>query len=219
MSSETRQLSLAALLGAVYIATNWMPFSSYIGGAGFITASVIMVPVVAALLRPRYAVITGLIGGIGINIFVQGYAMVMPWYSILIPMVAMVLGSIAFHSKTYSWAPGAFLALEGALYLVAYEYKATPLFLTHYIIGILASLYYFLTGKFKAGLIFSTAMCDNAMLNIGSIMILGLPAELWIVIFPVSFAERIVATVGGYLLLKAIQRFIPTTYFEGLEGF
>jgi len=135
--SETRQIALAALFGALYIAANWIPFSQYIGGAGFITASVVLVPVIAALLSPRYAIMAGLIGGLGINVFMTGYAMVMPWYSILIPAVAVGLGSYAFHESSKALYPAAFLALEGLVYLFYYGFKATPLFLTHYVIGII----------------------------------------------------------------------------------
>jgi len=60
-------------------------------------------------------------------------------------------------------------------------------------------------------------MCGNAMLNIGSMFILALPAELWGVIFPASFLERAIASIGAYFLIQGIKRALPTTYLPGIE--
>lgn len=208
--NKTRQLALTAILAAIYIVTNWIPFSQYIGGAGFITLSVVMVPVIAAILTPVYALFAGLIGGLGINIFVTGYAMVMPAYSAFIPAVAILLGSLAMHDRKYSWAIVAFLILEGAYYIFAYKFTATPVWLTHYIIAIILGLYYMFTNKFKMGIIYTTALAENAMLNIGSIFLLRLPATLWPIIFPASFIERIIAAVGAIVVIKGLYKALPT---------
>lgn len=210
--SKTRQLAMTAVLSALYVIANFIPFSQFIGGAAFITAGVVMIPVIAVMLTPLYALMAGIICGLGISVFSIGLATVFPGYCILITTIAVLIGSIAFHYRFASWLPAVFLIAQGGFYVMYYNGAATPLWLTHYIIGIACSIAAFAYWKLKPGLVFSTAMLENAMMNIGSLVILNLPAELWIIIAPVSIAERIIATVGALLILGGLYKFAPN-YF------
>jgi len=51
-----------------------------------------------------------------------------------------------------------------------------------------------------------TTMCELVTLNIGSVSLLHLPAELWTVITPLMFLERTIAVVGGSSILIALVR-------------
>src|SRR5437588_488434 len=52
---RTAELTLAAGLAATYIITTFIPLTPFIGGPGFITLEIIMLPIIAALLRPMPA--------------------------------------------------------------------------------------------------------------------------------------------------------------------
>ena len=203
---ETKMLSLATLFGVVYVVLNFVPLSQFIGGAAFITASILWLPVIAKRLPPKYAALAGFIGGLVTSAFMIGVAAVMSFYAFAIVFLTAVIGSLAFHERKLAWLPAAWLIVEGLIYLAYYQGAATPLWLTHYCIGVVLSLFYAVTGKFQQGLFFSVAMVENAWLNLGSLLILNLPAELWIIIFPVSFVERVIAGVGSFLIDNAITR-------------
>jgi hypothetical protein len=121
----------------------------------------------------------------------------------------MFLGSLAFHDRKWAWTPAAFLVLELCYYIFTYKGQATLLWGVHYSIGIILGLVYFFTGKYKELTVFTTTMCENAMLNIGSIAILSLPASLWIIITPASILERTIAAAVSYVIILGVKRALP----------
>lgn len=203
---KTKALSVAMIFAVVYVVLNFVPLSMFIGGAAFITASILWLPILAKRLPPRHAALAGFASGLVIVALSTGVAAVVGAYAFVIVFLTAVIGSIAFHYRRFAWLPAAWLITEGAVYMIYYHGEATPLWLTHYAIGIVLSLAYTITGKFQQGLHFSVAMVENAWLNLGSIFILNLPAELWIIIFPVSFIERVIAGVGSYIIDRAVER-------------
>src|SRR6266581_876040 len=62
---RTAELTLAAGLAATYIITTFIPLTPFIGGPGFITLEIIMLPIIAALLRPIPALATVFVGSLG----------------------------------------------------------------------------------------------------------------------------------------------------------
>src|SRR5437879_11530326 len=49
---KTAELTLTAGLAAIYVITTYLPLSKFIGGPVFITLEIVMLPIIAALLRP-----------------------------------------------------------------------------------------------------------------------------------------------------------------------
>jgi hypothetical protein len=206
----TKPIAQAVMWAVIYAVLTLIPFSQFIGGAGFITLSVVIAPVIAYFLKPHYAFVAGLIGGLLINAFMIGYGQILPGYSILIVLIPITLGSIAMHYKKLRWLPALWLIFQAYDYLLAYQFQATPIWLTHYIIGILISLTATALPKLHSiWLVFPITMVENSMLNIGSIHILNLPAFLWTVIFPVSFTERIIAAIGAAAVITALEKRFP----------
>jgi len=207
---KTRSLALSALFGSIYVVANFLPFSKFIGGAGFVTAGVTILPVIAALLTPLYALIAGIIGGIGISLFGIGLATVFPGFCIYITASTTLLGSIAFHYRKYAWIPAAYIFGQGIMYILWYNFQATGLWLIHYTIGVMIAVIYCVTERGKVALTFTTAICENVGMNIGSLVLLNLPAVLWTFIAPVSIMERVIAGVVSAIILKGIQKILPT---------
>jgi hypothetical protein len=206
----SKPIAQAVMWAVIYAVLTLIPFSQFIGGAGFITLSVIIAPVIAYFLKPHYAFVAGLIGGLLISVFMIGYGQILPGYAVLIVLLPITLGSIAMHYKSLRWLPALWLVFQACDYLFAYQFQATPIWLTHYIIGILISLAATAIPKLHSvWLVFPITMVENSMLNIGSIHILGLPADLWIIIFPVSLVERIIAAVGAAVVIAALEKRFP----------
>jgi hypothetical protein len=139
----------------------------------------------------------------------MGPGSVMGPYALLIPGVAAGLGSLAFHAtnKFLRAVPAIALFLEYTFYMIMYNGQATPFWGIHYMAAIVlffASWYY--KPLEQLGPIALTTMLENSMMNIGSIVLLSLPAPLWIVILPASLMERTLATIGSFIVIVAIDK-------------
>jgi hypothetical protein len=214
---SSREIGLLVIWAALYAICLFLPFSQFIGGAGFITFSIVILPIYCKMLKPIPAMLAGVIG---MTIAASIGAALVPVYGIfsfVIPLVAGFLGSIAFH---YRWGPllgVGFLTVCGYLY-AAYS-SGTLLWLVPYaaaiVGGIIASLVHFYKGKggvwSKASwfivtgcCIYLTTMIENATMNLGSVFILKLPGPLWTVITPASILERIFALAISFALITAL---------------
>src|SRR2546425_13328933 len=65
---KTAELTLSAGLAATYIITTFIPLTPFIGGPGFITLEIVMLPIIAALLRPIPAFVTVFVGSLGMTL-------------------------------------------------------------------------------------------------------------------------------------------------------
>lgn len=204
-----KKLSLIAIMSTVYMITNMIPISQFIGATVFIPLSIVFVPVMAYYLSSKEALISASIGGLG-SIFINpAGAAVFGIFAILTPAVAATLGSLGFMNRKYTLIPISFLMVEFFFYVIWYGGTATYLWGTHYAIAILLGLAYYFTGKDILFLIPVTTMCENAMLNIYSITVAGLPASLWGFIIVPSMIERTIATVGAFMLIQGLNRALP----------
>lgn len=59
---DTRKLALTAALAAIYTIFRLIPLSKLIGISGFITASGMVIPIIAILIEPEYGVLVVIIG-------------------------------------------------------------------------------------------------------------------------------------------------------------
>ncbi len=214
---STREISLTAVLAALYAVSFFLPFSQFIGGAAFITLSIIFLPILCKFLRPIPAMVAGVIGMAIAASVGAGLAPVYGLYSFAIPLVAGLLGSLSFH---YRWGaiPGiAFLAVCGYIY-AAYS-GGTLLWLVPYAAAMIAAVFGLIIYNHKGKsavwsraswiavtgcFIYLTTMIENATMNLGSVFILQLPGPLWAVITPVSILERIITLAIALLVLTAL---------------
>lgn len=203
---RTRRLSLAAALTAMYVGANLIPIDAFIGGAGFITAGIIILPVAARLLRPTEALVFAVIAPVGLLAFQLSLIPLFSFYGMLIPSVAVLLGSLG---RRVSYAIPAAYVTFGAAWYLAFS-GGTPLWLAPYV----AILAFTLVNQVRpwargtklevalgCGL---TTMCEQVTMNIGSISVLGFHGIIWSVIAPFMFVERTVAVLGSSLVVLAL---------------
>ena len=216
---NTRQVAMTAMWAAIYAVALLIPFSQFIGGAGFITLGIIMVPVFCKMLKPVSAMVAGVFGMV---IAASVGAAIVPVYglfSFIIPLTAGLLGSLAFH---YRWGavPGIiFLGLCSFLY--ATYSGGTLLWIVPYAVAMLAGIGTLVVYNFKKQnsttsktswllitgfCIFLTTTIENATMNLGSIFILKLPGDLWTVITPVSMLERTIVWVLAFVILLGLWK-------------
>jgi len=215
--SNNKELTMTALMATIYIVLNAIPISQFIGSAIFIPLSIIFIPVMAWLLTPKNAAIASIIGGLGSLIFNPVGTAGMGVFAILVPFIATTVGSLTIHSN-YRYATIVWLVVEFGIYIFRYSGEAPLAWGTHYLIAALLAGYGVMSGKrdpiwYAA----SIAMSENAVLNVFSMYVVGLPAGVWNFILVPSMIERIIATVGSILIIKAITKTIPQAVPQ-LEG-
>lgn len=206
--TNTRGLALIAVFTALYVVASAIPIDAFIGGAGFITLAIVILPVMAKVLRPREAVLMGAIAAIGIYAFQLSVVPVLGFFGLLVPSLAIVLGSLGFHKSPL--IPAAYI-LFGAAWYVLFS-GGTLVWLAPYVLAVALSiaLQTGAIGKGTAlgtvGLVLDATMCELVTLNIGSISVLHLPGAVWTIITPFMFLERTVAVIGGSSLLFELAR-------------
>ena len=205
--NTTRDLTLTSSLAAVYVVSTFLPLTAFIGGAAFITAGIVMVPVIAAVLRPVFATIAILAGSIGTAIFQTGIYAVFGPLGLLVPILAAVLGSFAFHHRWGEVLPWAYV-LAGLAYYILYSQGGTLFWLTPYVV-VITSLPLVLRqwkGLPVVGLLaLYTTMTEQVTMNILSISLLGLVDGIWTIITPFMILERTIATVASFTLIVALK--------------
>ena len=207
LRATTTELTLAATLAALYVISTLFPISPFIGGGpGFITAEIVMLPLIAALLRPPLATASIVAGSLGMALLGTSIYGTFGPLGILVPIVATVLGSFAFHYRFGFVLPWAYV-FSGAVYYLLFSEGGTIVWLIPYFIVIVSPLAAFkLSGSLKVGLLsFYTAMSEQVTLNVISISVLGLVDGIWTIISPFMFVERTVATLGGAVLIVALK--------------
>ena len=208
----TIDLALTATLAAVYIISALFALTPFIGGPGFITLEIIMLPIIAYLLKPALATAAILVGVIGSTFFQIGFYQVFGLPGLLVPILAVLLGSVAFHYRWGPIAPWAYI-LAGAVYYLAFSKGGTPVWLAPYTLAIV--LLPVALGKrdpYRLGILaLYTAMSEQVTLNILSISLLNLTGSFWIGVTPLMFIERTIATLGGFAVIIALKSQLGTT--------
>ena len=195
---KTAELSLTAGLAAIYTITTYLPLSKFIGGPGFITLEIVMLPIIAALLRPPLASAAVFVGSLVGALGQSSFTFVFGPLGLLIPLIAVATGSIAFH---YRLGPvvACLYVIAGAVYYVVLSGGGTLFWLVPYFLVIVSLPVTFrIRDNPRIGLLsFYTAMAEQVTLNILSISILGLTGPFWLGVTPLMYGERTLATIGG----------------------
>ncbi len=202
----TRDLTLSAVLAAFYIVSTFIPVDAFIGGAALISLEIVTVPVIAALLRPSQAAITIIVGSLGMALFQTGTFPFFGFFALLVPVIATILGSFAFHFRLGPLLAYAYV-LVGAVFYLTFSKGGTLLWLVPYALVIFSlPLALKLTGtRSIAILAFYTAMTWQVTLNILSISVAGLTGLFWTGVVPFMFLERTIATVGSFVVITGLK--------------
>lgn len=140
------------------------------------------------------------------------------FYGLLVPTLGMILGSLGFHrSLVY---PTAYI-IFGALWYLLFS-GGSLLWLAPYMIAIalvVAKEAKLVRLKKEGELMvycFIATMCELVTMNIGSISLLRLPGQVWLIITPFMFLERTVAVVGSSSILVALLKLKGPLKLEGI---
>jgi len=120
----TTELALTSTLAAVYVVSTFFPLTPFIGGPSFITLEIVMLPIIAALLRPVLAIVAVLVGSLGMALGQPSFYQTFGLPGLLVPILAVALGSIAFHYQWGPIAPWAYV-LAGAVYYILFSKGGT----------------------------------------------------------------------------------------------
>ena len=193
-------------MAATYIIATFIPLTPFIGGPGFITIEIVMLPIIAALLRPVPALATVFVGSLGMALGQPSFYQLFGLPGLLIPLVAVGSGSLAFHYRLGPFIPWAYV-LTGAVYYITLSKGGTLFWLVPYFLVIvsLPAAFRFRDNPRIGLLTFYIAMTEQVTLNILSISLLSLTGPVWSVITPLMYVERAIATLGGVTGIVALK--------------
>src|SRR6266516_5263875 len=134
---KTAELTLTAGLAAIYAITTYLPLSKFIGGPGFITLEIVMLPILAALLRPPLTLAAVFVGSLVAALGQSSFTFTFGPVGLLIPLIAVAAGSIAFYYRLGPIVPWAYI-LAGAVYYIALSKGCTLFWLFPYLLVIVS---------------------------------------------------------------------------------
>lgn len=185
-----------------------VPISSFIGGAGFVTLGEVFVPVMAVMLKPKAALLAGLVGTFVVYALQLATAPVYGPVSIVIPVAGIFLGSLAVHTRLGKFVAWAYVLFGAAFYAVFSG--GTLAWLAPYILVAVTLPLVLVVTRWRFPLLcLYASMCELATMTIASITLLSLHGPVWAVITPFMFFERSVATGGAILVLSGLKKAMP----------
>ena len=216
--SKAPRTARIGVFSALYVVTSLIPISIFIGAPSFLALNLIITPTMAILLHPIEAFSASLIGGL-IGLYVAPTQAMFGAFTILLPVAGATFGSIALHKgKTGCLIAGAFLISSILAYLI--RNHPFPFFISPHLIAFglvtLTSLKRMTPLKVRVPIYaFISTMCEQGMMMIFAVHLLGLPWQVFPGILPLMIYERVMGTVGSSLVILGIMRFAPH-YFEPL---
>ena len=204
MKVESLRAARIGIFAALYVALSTIPISVFIGAPSFLTLNLIITPVIAVLLSPFEAFLASLFGGILALYVVPMQAMFGP-FTILLPVAGSTFGSLAsYKGKRGGLAAACFLLIATFSYLAKnflFPYFVAP-HLIATVLALAATFKRMTQTSLKAPLFaFVSTMCEQGMMMIFAVYLLGLPWQAFIGILPLMVYERVVGTMGATLLV------------------
>jgi len=208
----TSEIALSACLASVFALSGFFPLSPFIGGPAFLSLEIVMVPVIAALLRPALATGAASAGSLVMAFSQTSLFQVFGLLGLTVPIVGALFGSLAFHHKVGPIIPWGYVAI-GALYYLTFSEGGTLLWLIPYAIVVL-SLPFAVKSAGPIRVVCLTlyaTMAELVTMNVLSIAALRLVGGVWFVIAPFMFSERALATIGGTAIILALRSRLGST--------
>jgi len=214
---ESLKAARIGVFAALYAALSLIPISVFIGAPSFLTLNLIITPVIAILLSPHEAFLSSLFGGI-IAFYVAPLQAMFGPYTILLPIAGSTFGSLAFHKgKKGGLATACFLLIATSFYLV--KNFLFPYFVAPHLIATILALAATFKGltpmSLKVSLFaYVSTMCEQGMMMIFAVYLLGLPWQAFIGILPLMVYERILGTIGATLLVIPLMSITSKIFFK-----
>jgi hypothetical protein len=209
MRIEALRIARISVFAALYAVLSLVPISVFIGAPSFLALNLIITPVIAILLAPLEAFLSSLFGGI-IAFYVAPFQAMFGPYTIILPVAGSTFGSLACHKgKLGALAAVSFLVAAISAYLV--NNFPFPYFIVPHLIAMLMALIVAFKKATPTILkvplyAFISTMCEQGMMMIFAVYLLGLPWQAFVGILPLMIYERIVGTLGGVLIAIPIIR-------------
>ena len=212
---------MAARIGifaALYAVLSLMPISVFIGAPSFLALSLIVTPVIAVLLNPFEAFFASLFGSV-VALYAAPFQAMFGPFTILLPVAGSTFGSLAFHKgKMGALATTSFLVVAISAYLIKnfpFPYFVVPHLMAIFLV-LVVSFKKMTPINLKAPLYaFVSTMCEQGMMMIFAVHLLGLPWQAFIGILPLMVYERIVGTIGATLLAIPLMRIVSKYFTRG----
>jgi len=222
ISTKALRASRIGVFAALYVATSLIPISVFIGAPSFLALNLVMTPVIAILLLPIEALFASLFGGIIALYIAPTQAMFGP-YTILLPVAGATFGSLIYHkTKLGASISALFLAITISAYLIRnYPF---PYFIIPHSLAILVGL----ASSFKSMTplrvkipmyTFVSTMCEQGMMMIFAVHLLGLPWQAFPGILPLMVYERVIGTIGAAFIVLGLAHFAPMYFKAELSEF
>lgn len=212
---------MAARIGvfaALYAVLSLIPISMFIGAPSFLALNLIVTPVTALLLNPFEAFLSSLFGGTIAFYIAPLQAMFGP-FTILLPVAGATFGSLAFHEgKIGALTATAFLAVAISAYLV--KNFTFSCFVVPHLIALLFALFVSFKKMTPTSLkvplyTFVSTMCEQGMMMIFAVHLLGLPWQAFVGILPLMVYERIIGTIGATLMAIPLMKILHQSFSSG----
>ena len=200
------------MFAALYVVTSLIPISLFIGAPSFLALNLVITPIMALLLSPIDALASSFIGGL-IGIYIAPAQAMFGPFSILLPVAGATFGSLAYHKgKTGNSVASLFLIFSILAYLIRnypFPYFVTPHLVALCIVSV--AIFRKMTPlKWKIPLYtFVATMCEQGMMMIFAVHMLGLPWQVFTGILPLMIYERFVGAIGGTLLFFSLMKTVP----------
>lgn len=206
---------MAARIGvfaALYVATSLIPISMFIGAPSFLALNLIITPIIAVLLSPLEAFTASLFGGV-IALYVAPFQAMFGPFTILLPIAGSTFGSLAYRKgKVGASVAMLFLAAAISAYLVRnfpFPYFVIP-HLTAILALLVTSFKKMTSLSVRASLFaFVSTMCEQGMMMVFAVHLLGLPWQAFVGILPLMICERLIGTTGATLVITPLMKIIP----------
>ncbi|RLE54126.1 MAG: hypothetical protein DRJ30_05715 [Candidatus Methanomethylicota archaeon] len=203
---SSKNLTLMALLSALYASLTLIPISPFIGGPSLLSLNLIIIPVLAYFLNPLEAFISSIIGGLASMWLPSALSGVFGPFAILLPICGSTLGSL------YKYGVGRII-VAFYLFICIIGYLARvpqfPYWILPHSIALLLCIFSMLKELKRRLSFFLNAyiatMCEQSIMMILASYLLSLPAEIFAIAFPLMIYERLAATIGGFILISIFK--------------
>lgn len=205
------------MFAALYAVTSLIPISMFIGAPSFLAFNLVVTPVIAVLLSPIEALFASLFGGV-IALYVAPTQAMFGVYTILLPVAGATFGSLTYHRrKLGALISVLYLTIAISAYLIR-NYSFPYFVIPHSLAILLASVSSFRSMtplRIKIPMYtFVSTMCEQGMMMIFAVHLLGLPWYVFPGIMPLMIYERVIGTIGAAFIVLGLARFIPA-HFKG----
>jgi hypothetical protein len=215
--TKALKASKIGVFAALYVVTSLIPVSMFIGAPSFLALNLIITPAIAVLLSPLEAFLASLFGGI-LAFYVAPFQAMFGPFTVLLPIAGSTFGSLTYHKgKMGASTTMLFLVTAISAYLV--KNFPFPYFVIPHSAAIMLAL--LLSLKRMTPLIvrvplfaFVATMCEQGMMMIFAVHLLGLPWQVFGGILPLMIYERLIGTIGATLVIIPSIKIIPK-YLSG----